>query len=124
MVWRITPIKMGSLLVLEVHGKGTGDAARVRLLEKGRYRRLVEAVKVACEGPPAVRFLPPPKRGLPFLRRKPRASEDVTGTPPAAPEPAAPTEPAPSQAEPVPKEPPKPKKGKPTKAPPKRRPKK
>lgn len=99
MVWRITPIRMGSLIVLEVQGKGMGDAARVRLLDKARYRRLVEAVKLACEGAPVVRFAPPPKRTfrLPGRRTKvePAPAEPSRSTvqPPAEPHPAPQAEP-------------------------------
>lgn len=49
MSWRIEPIQLGSLLVLEVQPKGFGEAFTTWAWRKRWYRKLVEAVKRASE---------------------------------------------------------------------------
>jgi uncharacterized protein YndB with AHSA1/START domain len=77
MGWRLEPIQMGSLLVLEVQGKGFGEAVTIWAWRKRWYRKLVEAVKRASEAseetPPApAPDVPPAPEAAPVAKPEPQ----------------------------------------------------
>lgn len=94
LAWRIEPVQLGSLVVLRVEAKGMGAAVHARTLGKGRYRRLVEAVKFAVEGYPSTRFEAPPR----FARLRRLARRTAKPAPGAATPAEGPTTPVPLPA--------------------------